>query len=458
MSTASILPLVTPRTPTSSTHPRRRNTKQGLSWALLAIAALVLVACTSPPTAPVQKPTTLHVKVWADWEYAKVAATKFEADHPGVKVQVDGISDYDYFARLGTTLESSDAPDVTSLQVMPGKVRELVRQGALEDLSTVWDKQELAKHYSAATVERYTVPDGKRYAVSTAIYWAPVVYYNSEIFSKLNIQVPEGKQPKLDEFLQWADEAKKAGYVAIDTVGISDEFGAAFIVNHFLRQFCGAEVYSSLVNSWDSRNPDTAKWADSCGIQAIETLKDWASKGLLGKSPAAMSAESSLALFKSQQAAMYISGSWETRLFAGYDMQFPYDWFLMPTLESGGSNALLLVDIDGLGVNAHSPNKELARQFVEMVSSETFQKPVEYWNGGSVPPRIDLPVPTGYEPIRVDQYNYLKLVGVDQQLSATVPYGHEINSAMARVLADEITPMEAAKALDVAVQEWRAKG
>lgn len=434
-----------------------RRLRRCIPLSIVALLAVTLGGCGGGSSES-SGSTILKVRVWSDWTYVKSAADEFEQAHPGVKVQIDGFSSGDYFESLRTTLASTGAPDVTSLQVIPGTYSALVKDGLLADLSPIWDQQHLDRHYRKPTTVRYTAADGKHYAISTALQWTPIVYYNQEAFKKAGVQAPAGRTLTLSKWYDITSKLSKAGYVPLATYGISDEFGAAFLLGSMLRSSCGEAAYDNFLNNWAPAVPDTSHWTDPCATAAIDVVKSWASKGILGKAPASQSSAASLALFQSGRAAMYESGSWETKSLPTYKLGFGYDWFLLPSAENGIASNMMLADLDGLGVNAKSQHLQLARDFVGLVSSEKFQSTADYFNNAGVPPRGDVQPPTGFDKVKSEQLKAIETLGSSTQLTVAVPYNADIAPLLARMLAGELTTTQVGSALDALVTKARSAG
>lgn len=421
--------------------------------ALIGLCASLLLGC-SPQT---ENQQTLRVRVWSDWAYVTKAAQQYESEHEGVSIIVDGISSPDYFQSLPTLLDSSDSPDVTALQVIPGTYTDLVRSGLLENLSDVWKEQDLARAYRPATVARYTT-DGSQYAISTALQWVPVVYTNLDAFAKAGVSMPTSHRPSVDWWNHAVGALKESGYVPVATYGISDEYGAAFILSSLLRSACGEDWYTNILVNWQSGTSQQSRWTDPCAVQAIEEIRGWADEGVFGQDPAGQSAETSLRMFLSGKAAMYVSGSWQTKSFEEDRPAFDLDWMLLPPVAGGIETNFMLADMDGLGVSSRSADPELAKDFLAYVSSREIQSQDWFLGSAGVSPRADVEFPASIDAMKADQFSNIQGVGSSGQLTVAVPYNPAIPKSLARMLAGELTPQAVAETLEGKVQAERARG
>src|SRR4051812_40717160 len=103
--------------------------------ASLAVGALLLAGCSAGGGGGDKSDdgtVELHVAVWSNWDFVKRAGDAYTSEHPNVKITVDAISGDDYFPALPRTLTTSDAADITVLQVVgTGSYQDLVESGGL---------------------------------------------------------------------------------------------------------------------------------------------------------------------------------------------------------------------------------------------------------------------------------------------------------------------------------------
>lgn len=422
---------------------------------LVITALLPLAGCSSGSEDG--RSTTLTVRVWSDWTFIETAASEFEAAHPSVRIEVDSIPDGSYFNTLPQLLASEDAPDITGLQVIPGVYDTMAREGLLADLSDVWGDEGLRDAYRQPTVDRYEV-DGAPFAISTAIQWVPVVYFNRDLFEDLAIASPESRRPTPGEWNSIVSALESEGKIPLATYGISDEYGAAFILSSLLRSSCGPARYQAILMAWQDSSTEgsssSASWTSDCAIAALEEIRTWGANGILGPAPSAATSDESLRAFLAGDAGMYVSGSWSTQTLSESDAGFDYDWFLLPPTQTGGEgSSLMIADLDGLGIAANSPNSDLAKQFLGLLSQKEFQSRPEYFNTAGFPPRVGVPVPEDVSPVALSQFEAMDDIGTSIQLTVAIPYHSAIGPLLARMLAGELSPQQVGSALQLESEE-----
>jgi raffinose/stachyose/melibiose transport system substrate-binding protein len=153
---------------------------------LMLAAACAITASCSGMTAALADVTVrmLHVEqspqvagFWND------IARRYEASHPGVKVDVQYLENEAYKKKLTTLLQSSDRPNII-YSWAGGVLRDQVKAGVIEDLTPVMDAPWKARFVPAA-VQAYTVND-KVYGVP--MHTAQVgFFYNKDLFAKAGV-------------------------------------------------------------------------------------------------------------------------------------------------------------------------------------------------------------------------------------------------------------------------------
>src|SRR5215207_8153374 len=147
---------------------------------LMLAAACAITASCSGMTAALADVTVrmLHVEqspqvagFWND------IARRYEASHPGVKVDVQYLENEAYKKKLTTLLQSSDRPNII-YSWAGGVLRDQVKAGVIEDLTPAMDAPWKARFVPAA-VQAYTVND-KVYGVP--MHTAQVgFFYNKDL-------------------------------------------------------------------------------------------------------------------------------------------------------------------------------------------------------------------------------------------------------------------------------------
>jgi raffinose/stachyose/melibiose transport system substrate-binding protein len=165
-------------------------------------------------------------------------ARKYEAAHPGVKVDVQYLENEAYKKKLTTLLQSSDKPHVI-YSWGGGVLREQIRAGVIEDLSAAMDAAWKSR-FGAAAVQAYTV-DGRIWGVP--MHTSQVgFFYNRELFAKGGVDAASIKT--WDDLLAAVKTLKAAGITPI-TAGGADKWPLHFYWTHLAIRIGGKAAFEA---------------------------------------------------------------------------------------------------------------------------------------------------------------------------------------------------------------------
>lgn len=220
---------------------------------------------------------------------------EFEAQNPGIKVDLQSLPFDTMRTILQTQLRSGDAPDVFNWGSGPSFGGALADAGLLYDLSDAyeergWEVYDFAK-------DRVTSADGTVYGVPGEMETLGV-FYNRDLFAELGLDEPQS----LADLEEIAEATKAAGYIPF---AISDQEG--WQGGHQLSMALSSAVGSAGVNDLVAGNSD---W-DSADVEAAVGLWDkFDEAGYLTPFPTSVSYDSGNSLFFAGDAAMLPMGSW----------------------------------------------------------------------------------------------------------------------------------------------------
>lgn len=278
----------------------------------------------------------------------------FQKKYPNIKVNLGaaGISVEQYLNTQKVRLLSGDNIDVTTLR--PESRAEYVKAGYLTDLTD----QPFIQNYNPSMVDLVKV-DGKVYSIPGSLNVIGV-YYNKEIFAKLNLAEPKN----WDEFLAVCDKIKAAGITPMENGG-KDSWPMEFDIYPFL--------HSVLV-----KNPDIftkvdkgeAKYTDPVFVEAFKNIKDFYKKGYIGKDMLSVGYDGANTLFRQGKTAMVIQGEWDMPNFTDKNKaSFEIGVFPLP-YNAAGEEIVVPVSIGtSEAVIASGKHKDAAMKFIEYMST-----------------------------------------------------------------------------------------
>ncbi|GII97917.1 carbohydrate ABC transporter substrate-binding protein (CUT1 family) [Sediminihabitans luteus] len=295
--------------------------------------------------------------------YDDVAA-EFEADHPGVTVEVSAMQHEDMLTKLDAAFQSGDAPSVY-MERGGGELADHVEAGLTKDLTDVAGDtiDKLGGSVAGWQVDGHTY--GLPFSLGVVGFW-----YNKSLFAEAGIDTPPTTQAELDDAVT---KLKAAGIDPI-SVGAGDKWPAAHYWYYYAMRECSQDVLSDAVGTLD--------FSDPCFVRAGEDLEELVgtepfNPGFLS-TPAQSGPTSASGLLATGKVAMELAGHWEPGVMQGLteDEQGLGDdtgWFPFPEIDGGeGAQDAALGGGDAWAVSQDAPDE--AVDFVQYLLSDDVQK------------------------------------------------------------------------------------
>ncbi|WP_134739070.1 extracellular solute-binding protein [Nocardioides sp. 503] len=295
--------------------------------------------------------------------YYEQVAKDFEADHPGVDVQVSAMAHEDMVDKLAAAFQSGDLPDVY-MERGGGELADHVEAGLVRDLS---DDAADEVEKIGGSVAGWQVDD-KTYALPFSLgvvgFW-----YNKEQFEQAGItELPI----TMDDLYDVIDKLKAADLTPL-SVGAGDKWPAAHYWYAAALRSCPEEVLTDAVGSLD--------FSDDCFERAGDVVEELIetepfNAGFLS-TPAQEGATSASGLLATGKVAMEMQGHWEPGVMQGLTddgkgLGDKTGWFPFPEVDGGeGDPAAQLGGGDAWAVPEGSP--DVAVDLVRYLLSDEVQ-------------------------------------------------------------------------------------
>ncbi|WP_339146947.1 MULTISPECIES: sugar ABC transporter substrate-binding protein [unclassified Sutcliffiella] len=288
-----------------------------------------------------------------DREAYEVFIEKFESIHPNIRVKFEPFQSTEYNTILNNALVSGTGPDIVQLRPYQGAAS-VADSDYLVPLEGVPGLDEINEDFLDAAKGS----DGKVYGVPLALN-AGVIFFNKDIFEEHHLEVPE----TWGEFLEVSDKLNAAGVVPIAQSG-----RAAYVLS-LVHGVIAPPAYNGnefveeiLAGSADLKD---ARFVES--VNRMKQLEQYFPKDFI-----ALDDQDAQRMFYSEQAAMYINGSYRLETFESNipDMNLG----VIPSLaEEKGGNAPVTTWVDGsYGVVKNTKHQEEALLFMEFLASQEF--------------------------------------------------------------------------------------
>ncbi|MDR1253122.1 MAG: extracellular solute-binding protein [Treponema sp.] len=294
---------------------------------------------------------TLVMGSWRpdDTEQMNNLLAEYKALKPNVTIQFRPTNPPDYNATLRLQLDGGTGPDLMyARSYAPG--RELFNAGYFADCS---DIPGVKQNFSAANLAPWQMPDGKMFAVPFAAV-SHAVYYNKTIFQKEGLAVPA----TYEEFLSLCGALDAKGYTPLAN-GVADEWDIleCFYLG-MLPNFVGGGADRAEYES------GARKLDDAAFIASFKAMADVAK--YLPRGYESVTYNDSQALFNTQQAVMFMDGSWTAGVYDGA----PFEWGLFAMPAPAGRKTLITFHPDmAITYNKATKYPTECQEFLEWLAS-----------------------------------------------------------------------------------------
>ena len=278
---------------------------------------------------------------------------QFEAANPDIKVKMNTFDKEAYKTAIRNWL-TTEPPDVV-FWYAGNRMKQFVNKGLLEDVSELWEKEDLNDKMS--TAQPAMTIDGKQWGVPTTYYqWG--IYYRKDIFQKLGIEIPK----TYEEYLAACAKIKEAGIAPV-TIGTKYLWTAAGWFDYMNMRTNGLDFHISLMDGKESYQDDRVKATFANWNKMVEP-------GYFIKDHATYSWQEALPFLLKGEAAMYLIGNFVTPQLG--DQTDNIGFFQFPIIDpkmNVGEDA----PMDTVHIPAKAKNKEDARKFLAYLASPEIQ-------------------------------------------------------------------------------------
>ena len=345
-----------------------------LSWittVILLVASLVLSACAqstpTPQPAATQAPAATEAPVspaesvtltFGNWrtddvKQMQVILDEFHKDYPNITVKFDPTNPPDYDAAVRTQMEAGTGDDLYYLRSKgSGASHSLYNEGhflAIDGLPGL-------DNIIPAAIDTWTADDGKVFGVGY-IATSEGIYYNQDVFTQLNLQLPK----TWDDLLAAAKTIKDAGFIPF-----ANASGDSWTISTLLLQ----NWIPMLIGGKDGRMAyDTGAKClnDADFTQAFQMAKDISP--YLPEGQEALTYYDSQQLFLQGKAIMWFGGSWDIPVFQDGNAEFK--WSIMPVPPVSGKDSYFEFELDaGVGINSATKHPEEAKTFMTWLTTK----------------------------------------------------------------------------------------
>ena len=354
----------------------------------------------------------------------------------GVEILFRPTSPPEYNATLRLQLESGTGPDLMYARSY-ATGQDLFRAGFFGDNTNI---PGVMQNFTASNLAPWQMPDGRMFAVPFAAV-SHAVYYNKTIFQREGLSVPQ----TWEDFLALCATLLNRGITPLAN-GVADEWD-------ILEVFFLAKLPNFIGGAAERQQYETGamRLNDANWVAAFQATADLAR--FLPRGWESVTYNDSQALFATQQAAMFMDGSWT----AGVYGTVPFEWGVFAIPAPRGRNTVIVFHPDmAITYNAASANATEARAFLTWLATR---------DGATIASRA---LPLGFFPminfpIQLDNPHANEFLALNQGRETDARFVwprfmelySPMNQAVIQVLRGAMTPRQAADNMEAEAARLR---
>ena len=306
---------------------------------------------------------------------------KFEADHPGVTVDMSVVNANDLPTSVQTRLTAGDVdvivPTLTGFSnpvqpymknVNPPGWQQLIDAGLLADITD----QPFVKNYDATAVADSTTYNGRVYGVDLGRVVYSGIYYNKDLLAANNVTLPTTWSE-----LVAACNTLKAANIPCLTAGGKD--GWPVFVGAFGLAGANAPDQAGLAEGlWTG----STKWTDPSMSGMFEKYQVY-NRDLMEQGASGIAGDAAPGRFASGAVAMFTGGSWYAAAIEGAEPAFEWGYFPFPGSDTAADNEYMFGKYDmAFSLAGNAPNKDAGvawlADFSEPANYQAFVDAVQF--------------------------------------------------------------------------------
>ena len=280
----------------------------------------------------------------------------FEKENPDIKVEMT-IYDHEAYKTQIRNFLPAEPPDVVNW-FSGNRMKFFVNQGLFEDVSDVWDQNNL--HNELAAARSTMTVDGKQWGVPTTYYqWG--FYYRKDIFAKYGLGEPRSMADLMNIF----ETLKKNGVTPI-AIGTKYLWTAAGWFDFLNLRINGYDFHMALMDG-------EVSYEDQRLDRVFDVWGEIAKSGYYIDNHASYSWQEGMAPMINGDAAMYLLGNFIIPDLMRAGLEGKIGYFQFPVID-GSVRTYEEAPTDSMHIPARAKNKKDARRLLAFLGRADIQK------------------------------------------------------------------------------------
>ena len=280
----------------------------------------------------------------------------FEKENPDIKVEMT-IYDHEAYKTQIRNFLPAEPPDVVNW-FSGNRMKFFVNQGLFEDVSDVWDQNNL--HNELAAARSTMTVDGKQWGVPTTYYqWG--FYYRKDIFAKYGLGEPRSMADLMNIF----ETLKKNGVTPI-AIGTKYLWTAAGWFDFLNLRINGYDFHMALMDG-------EVSYEDQRLDRVFDVWAEIAKSGYYIDNHASYSWQEGMAPMINGDAAMYLLGNFIIPDLMRAGLKGKIGYFQFPVID-GSVRTYEEAPTDSMHIPARAKNKKDAKKLLAFIGRADIQK------------------------------------------------------------------------------------
>ena len=280
----------------------------------------------------------------------------FEKENPDIKVEMT-IYDHEAYKTQIRNFLPAEPPDVVNW-FSGNRMKFFVNQGLFEDVSDVWDQNNL--HNELAAARSTMTVDGKQWGVPTGYYqWG--FYYRKDIFAKYGLGEPRSMADLMNIF-----ETLKKNGVAPIAIGTKYLWTAAGWFDFLNLRINGYDFHMALMDG-------EVSYEDQRLDRVFDVWGEIAKSGYYIDNHASYSWQEGMAPMINGDAAMYLLGNFIIPDLMRAGLKGKIGYFQFPVID-GSVRTYEEAPTDSMHIPARAKNKKDAKKLLAFLGRADIQK------------------------------------------------------------------------------------
>lgn len=313
----------------------------------------------------------------------KSSVESWNAEHEDSQIDLTLFANDAYKTKVRTAVGAGEGP--TFIYGWGGGVLEsYVDSGHVKDLTGFLEENPEVKERFIPSVLKNGVIDGKTYALPNTNMQPVVLYYNKEVFEKIDAEPPR----TWEELMALIPQFKSAGIAPI-ALGGQSKWPSLMWLEYLVDRIGGEEVFKNIA----AGEPEA--WSDPAVIEALTKIQELVKAGGFIEGFSSITADSGAdrALLQTGKSAMLLQGGWVYQNFktgaADFVSSGDLGYITFPTVEGGSGDPDNIVgnpsNFWSISKTASKEKQETAQAYLEerLFNEEYTQAMID---SGAVPP------------------------------------------------------------------------